>query len=486
MSRMEEYLARFRRESGSMSYSVARGGFWMLASKIGTRLLGLLRTLVLARLLLPEDFGLIGIAMLTVSLVEMFTETGFSNALIQKKGDIGGYLDTAWTFSIVRSLALFAVIFLSAPLIAHFFNAPASGSVVRAFAVTMIISASRNPGIIYFLKDLTLSRQFLIEISTFIVNTAVAVSIAVLFRSVWALVFGGIAGSLTMFAMSYAVHGYRPRFRLDKGKILELYRYGRWISLSFVLYYFIANGPSIAVGRLFGAASLGLYQMAYTIGSLSAAEISNIVSAVTFAAYAKMQGDPERLKKAFLRVSGLTMLLIFPATAGILLLTPEIFACLLGSKWMAAMPAARILCFNGLLLGMASLATPVFNAMARPDISAKLQIIQLALLVLLLYPLSRIGGTEGAATALAVSFAVFASGAFWFVFRLLGCRAVEFARQGAIPLIGSLVMGTVVLLLSHTLYFHGIVNLALCIACGAFAYAGSVWVMGLRGVPSIR
>jgi O-antigen/teichoic acid export membrane protein len=457
----------------------------MLASKSITRLLGLLRTLVLARLLLPEDFGIIGIAMLTVSFVEMFTETGFSNALIQKKGAVDDYLDTAWTFSIGRSFLLFSVIFLLSPTIAHFFNAPASSSVVRVFAVTMVISASRNPGIIYFVKDLTLSRQFLIDISSFFVNTAVAISAAILYRSVWALVFAGIAGSLTLFVLSYLMYGYRPHLRFDKDKFRELLRYGKWISLSFALYYAISNGPSIMVGRLLGAASLGLYQMAYTIGNMSAAEISNLISAVTFPAYAKMQDDSERLKNAFLRVSGFVMLFTFPLTAGMLLLAPEIFTTVLGPRWMAAMPVARILCFNGLLLAMGSLTAAVFNAMARPDIPAKLQMTQISVLAVLLFPFCRIGGMEGAAVALAISFMVFVFGSFGFVFRLLGCRVMEFVHRGIIPFWGCLVMGLVILLLKHTLHFHTAANLALLVTCGSFAYTLSVWFMNPR-ILSLR
>ena len=110
---------------------VVRGGFWVFALRITSRGLTLIRTIVLARVLAPSDFGLMGIALLAMSALETFTQTGFQAALIQKKGDIRDYLDTAWTISALRGLALFAVLYLAAPYIALFFNTPAATPIMR-------------------------------------------------------------------------------------------------------------------------------------------------------------------------------------------------------------------------------------------------------------------------------------------------------------------------------------------------------------------
>ncbi len=455
---------------GSISFSAAKGSFWLLSSKFGARLLGLFRTFVLARLLLPEDFGIIGITMLTVSLVEMFTESGFGNALIQKKGSVDKYLDTAWTFSIIRSILLFLLIFFIAPIVANFFNAPVAKNVMRVFSFTIILSAMRNPGTIYFLKDLDLSKQFLIDILIFFFNTLFAVAVALIYRSVWALVLGGMAGTFTLFVMSYIMHGYRPRLRLDMTQVRELYSYGKWVSLSFVLYYFISNGANIVVGRVLGASLLGLYQMAMTMGNLAASEISSVISTITFSAYARMQDDTERLKKAFLKVSQFVLLLVIPATVGLFFLAPEIFAVALGPKWISATTTARILCVSGFVLALGTLANPVFNAVARPDISTKLQVIQLITLACLIYPFCHFFGMEGAAFAITFCNIIYVGGCLISALRILQCRKLEFVRTWTVPIIGSLFMLMILSLCRYFLNTHSVLNLCLLILSGLAAY----------------
>jgi len=124
----------------TLSQRVVRGGFWVFALRITNRLFQLIRTIVLARVLAPSDFGLMGIALLAISALQTFTQTGFQAALIQKKGDIRDYLDTAWAISALRGLALFAVLSLAAPYIALFFDTLAATPIMRVIGVSMLLN----------------------------------------------------------------------------------------------------------------------------------------------------------------------------------------------------------------------------------------------------------------------------------------------------------------------------------------------------------
>jgi O-antigen/teichoic acid export membrane protein len=183
-------------ESVSLSKKVVQGGLWIFALRILNRGLGFIRTIVLVRLLAPEDFGLLGIGMLSIATIETFSQTGFSHALIQKRENIDSYLDTAWTFSAIRSIVLFLILFVSAPLIAKFFNSNQAASVIRVIAFSTLITGFRNIGVLFFFKKLEFSKQFIYELSGTLFDLSVAITLAFMLRNVWALIWGGLAGNL--------------------------------------------------------------------------------------------------------------------------------------------------------------------------------------------------------------------------------------------------------------------------------------------------
>ena len=137
-----------------LSQRVVHAGLWSFAIRITMRLMAFSRTVILARLLAPDDFGLMGIALLMLSLLTIFTQTGFDSALVQRKGDIQPYLDTAWTVRLVRGALLALLLVLAAPLLASFFNAPAATQIIRVMAISAFLSGLVNIGVVYFEKEL--------------------------------------------------------------------------------------------------------------------------------------------------------------------------------------------------------------------------------------------------------------------------------------------------------------------------------------------
>ena len=191
------------RESNSLSQKVVRGGAWVFALRIVHRIFDLIRIVVLARLLQPHDFGLLGIALLTLAILETFSQTGFGPALIQKKDSVEGYLNTAWTVSIIRGVALFIILYLIAPYAAGFFESPQAGPIIQVVGFTLLLGAFTNAGVIYFQKELQFNKQFVYELSATLADFVVAVSAALLLRSVWALVFGYLAAAVVRLIVSY-------------------------------------------------------------------------------------------------------------------------------------------------------------------------------------------------------------------------------------------------------------------------------------------
>lgn len=386
-----------------LSERVVHAGFWAFALRIADRSFGLIRTIVLARLLAPEDFGLFGIAMLALTALETFSETGFNAALIQRPGDIRPYLDTAWTVQAIRGFLLAAILLLIAPFVAEFFGEPGAEPLMQALALYQVLSGLVNTGVLYFRKELEFHKEFIYMFSGTLVNFLVAIPAALILRNAWALVFGYIAGQLIRLVVSYLVHPYRPRLNLNRTFAKEIFGFGRWVLGSSMLVFLINNGDNIIVGRLLGAISLGLYLMAYTIANTPATEISNVVSQVAFPAYSKLQNSIDNLKNGYLKVLQISTFISIPIAGLIFVLAPEFTLIFLGEKWTPIVPVMQLLVLSGLMRSIAAISGFLFYSIGRPEIDTKLQILRLIIILALVYPFTIEWGITGTAIAVFLS-----------------------------------------------------------------------------------
>lgn len=441
--------------SESLSKKVIQGGILVFALRFANRGLGFIRTIILARLLVPTDFGLLGIAMLSIATLETFSQTGFQAALIQKKEDVQSYLDTAWTVSAIRGFILFIILFSTAPFIAKFFNSEEAALVIRIVAVTSLLSGFRNIGILFFQKELEFNKQFFYEFSATLVDLAVSISLAFILRNVWALVWGGVAGNFVRLLMSYLLHPYRPRIRFQKEKFQELFGFGKWVLGSSVLIFLITQGDDIFVGKMLGITALGFYQMAYMLSNLPTTEITHVISQVTFPAYSKMQDDISRLREAYLDVLQITAFLAFPIAGLIFVLAPDFTKIFLGEKWMPMVSAIQILVLAGLVRSIAATTGPIFHATGNPKIDTKWQIIRLIVLLALIYPFTIRWGILG--TSISVLFSIFFStiGFSLTVIRITKCRIQNFGKMIILPLLNTMIMISIIFILKSSLNFIG-------------------------------
>lgn len=386
----------------SLSKKVIRGGLWIFSLRILNRGLNFIRTIILARLLAPEDFGLLGVAMLSISILETFTQTGFQTALIQKKEDIESYLDTAWTVSAIRGLALFLILFLSAPIIADFFNSPRAVLIIRIISVSTLLTGLRNIGIVFFHKELEFNKHFFYEFSATVVDLGVAITLAFLLRNIWALVWGGIAANLVRLIMSHILIPGRLDLKFKWDKFTEIFGFGKWVFFSGIIIFLLTHGDDILVAKILGVASLGFYQMAYTLSNIPATEITHIISQVTFPAYAKIQDDLPKLGTAFLKVLRLTALFSFLVAGGIFSLCQEFTQIFLSDKWMPMVPAIQILCLFGITRSLGATMGPILFSTGNPKIQAILSSIQFVIMIIIIYPSTMLWGISGTSIAVVI------------------------------------------------------------------------------------
>jgi len=480
-----------------------RSGVWVFSLRILERALGIVKLVVLARILAPNDFGLMGIALLALACLETFSQTGFQQALIQKKDGAEKYLDVAWTFMLIRNLAIFAILFIGAPYIAEFFDAPKVTPIMRIIGVSLLfggpggIGGFANIGVLYFQKELEFNKQFIYHLTGTFADFAVSVTAAIVLKSVWALVFGLLAGNIVRFFIGYRIHPYRPRLNFDFDKARELFRFGRWILASSILVFLVTQGDDIFVGKLLGATLLGFYQMAYRFSNAPATEITHVISQVTFPAYSKLQDNPEGLRQAYLKTLQLTAFISIPLAGGIFILAPEFTRIFLGDKWMPMVPAMQVLALAGLIRSIQATTGPVFQAVGRPNIDTKWQVVRLMVLVILIYPLCSRWGIFG--TSVAVFFSILTStiGFGAMVIKITKCRIKEFGKSIAFPSIAGLFMVVVIFVLKGVVDTVGLLVFVLLVLLGFLVYVGftyfldkflhyGVWLLIKRSLNSFR
>lgn len=455
-----------------------QGTIWVFVQRASSLLLWLVRLILLARLLTPEDFGLFGIAFLAMSALESLSQTGFEAALIQKKEEINSYLDTAWTIQLLRGVVLAIILLITAPYLAAFFNEPSVTPLLRLLALSPLIRGLTNIGILYFQKELEFHKQLLFEFSGTLLDLLVAIALAIWYRNVWALLFGMLAGHGVQTVVSYLIHPYRPRLRLEKEKVGELYQFGRWLLGSAIIYTIGDKGINALVGKMLGATGLGFYQMAERISNMPTRELLHIIRQVSFPVYSKIQEDRAKLRSAYLETLGSASLLIFPLVGIMVFFVPDFIRIFLGPPWIPMTAAAQVLALWGIARCINALSVALLQAIGRPDVGTKVTCVWLLLLAAIVYPLTVQWGLLGASFSIISSVIPMTIVMLFLVSQLICCPVWHLYRKLLPPTIGTIVMLCVLMVvkrlapgeigLLHLLVLNGIGLLTYLLAIQLF------------------
>lgn len=381
---------------------VLRGGAWLLGADLANRALGLVKITILARLLAPNDFGLMGMAVLVLSWFDTFSQTGFSTALIRKPGEVEAYLGTFWTVQAIRGALLSAVLFASAPLVGLLFHNPEVVPIVRAISVVALFKGLANPAVIYLRRQLRMDREVIWRVGGNLTGFLVAVPFALLYRSVWALVAAALAANVAELALSYLVIAHRPKFELDWPKAREMMRFGKWIFWSNMASYLSLYADGWVVGRFLGGISLGYYQVAQQFGMTPLTGVSGNITAVALPAFSKLQ-DRASLRSAYLRAVRFSATALLPVGALATVFADIGVRLVLGEKWMPVCPLLRLLVWAGILTAISGVSTAFLLAIDQPNQSTWAAFLKFASFAALFYPLMRSHGMNGVAFATMIS-----------------------------------------------------------------------------------
>jgi len=471
-------MTEFRRK-------LATGASWMVAVRIVDRSLGLLSTIILARLLVPEDFGLVAMATSVLALLELVSNFGFDVALIRQSGADRDHYDTAWTFNALLGVSLAVGLLALAHPAARFYSEPRVAGVIFALGLAPLIQGLENIGVVTFRKELNFRAEFMWLTGKRLVALAVVLPLAFVLRSYWALVIGIVVGRLAGVALSYAAHPYRPRFSIAARH--DLLGFSKWVLLVSILQFLLQRCGDLIIGRTLGSGPLGIYNISLEVASLPTTELVAPINRAVYPAFAKIANDRAQLKQEYLAVIGIIALFAVPAAVGLAAVAELVVPLLLGEKWMAAVPLIKVLALLGAVQFAHTNAYSVFLAVGRPAFQVRVHAIHVPLIVGLMIYLTAQQGIIGAAWAAAVSGILIVPVSLGFIFRELDLRIGEFAQVVWRPAVAAAVMYVCVTALNARMHPLGlateILQLLLLLCTGALVYIITVtflwWSAGL-------
>lgn len=384
------------REQGARGTAVHLGLKWMTISMVAARAARFLTTIVLARLLAKEMFGLIAMANAVVNILVAVREIGFGQAFIHRQEDRPEQLalaaNTTFILTLAINLSLVVAGYLLVPSVVDFFkDAGGLGPVLRVILLAFLVDALLATHTFVLQKKLEFRSISRAEIIASVANASVAISMAFAGFGVWSLVAGQLASRVIQTIVLARLSGWSPRLEFSREIARELFGYGKY------LWAFSAVGAiggvldRLTLGRVLGPATVGVYGLAFTLCNMPATQIAYLVNRITFPALARKQGDPEALRRGVLKAISHISIVALPMALGLFAVSSEIVPALLGERWNDAIPLVDIFAFYGLSLAIAAPGAPALKAIGKPNVMLHLAVLHHLVMLALLFVLVRFG-----------------------------------------------------------------------------------------------
>ena len=330
---------------GSIYKQMLRASAWTIVSRWSVRVIGLVNTAILARLLTPQDFGIMGMAMLMIGLIEGFLEFGSSMLIIREPNLSREYCDTAWTMQILQHLIIALIMLAIAPLAAQYFNEQRIVPVIQVLAASAVMAGMTNVGMVLVRKELDFAKDFRFIFYNRIFNFFVTVPLALVLLNYWALIVGHIVSTIISVFLSYQMHSYRPRLSLAKAK--DFIYFGIIMIPVNIARYLVTKVPALVVGRITDTATFGKFNVVADLSVVITDEVIGPLGRALFPTYAKLVYDKHKLVEAYLNVLSSISIICIPIGFILSATAEDVILIILGTQWLDAVPILQWLAIYG-------------------------------------------------------------------------------------------------------------------------------------------
>ncbi|QTA88364.1 lipopolysaccharide biosynthesis protein [Desulfonema magnum] len=459
-----------------LAQAAVKGALWNYVSFAFSKGLIFLTTVILARLLVPKDFGLMALGLLVINYLSNLKDLGIGEAVIYRQKHPERTANVAFCLNVLMGLLLTVIVLLTAPLISVFFQEPRVTPIIRMLSVVFVISALGSIHEVRLRKELDFRRRVIPQITQRFAKGTVSIGLAVTGFGVWSLVCGQMAGTFTATVLYWIVGQWRPRIMFDLNIARSLISYGMHIGVFQILHVIYKNIDYLIIGRRMDAVQLGFYTMAFQLPYLVIYSIQSVVGQAIFPTYTKLQDDQDTLRKAFLTTLQYVSLISVPVGLGMFVVAPEFVEVFYTIRWAPAVPVMQALSLYALINSLSANADQVYKATGRPMIANQVGLVKTLLLIPVLWIAAGYNIFYVAVGQLIISFLA-AILQFVIASRMIVIRPGAFWTALRPAATGAAVMLTGLFLLRLQISsFAPVIRLLLMVIWGALLYVSVLWL----------
>jgi O-antigen/teichoic acid export membrane protein len=359
-----------------------KGFSWSFIDNIANAGITFLVGIILARILSPAEFGLIGMITIFIAVSNSIVDSGFSSALIRKVKTKDIDYNTVFYFNLCLGIGLYLILFFSAPAISRFFNEPVLISITRVMGTVLIINAFGIVQRTLLVKAVDFKTQAKISLIASIISGFVGITMALKGFGVWSLVGQQITRQLLNSIFLWVFNKWRPALEFSKESFHELFGFASNLLIADIINTIYNNIYFLIIGKFYSAAQLGQYTRAEQFNSIFSSNLANVVQRVSYPVLSSIQDDDERLKLTFRRIIKATMLVAFASMLSLAAVAKPLILILIGEKWLPAVGYLQIICFAGMLIPLHAINLNMLMVKGHSDLLLRLEFIKKSIAII--------------------------------------------------------------------------------------------------------
>lgn len=410
----------------------------MLTSRLIIKGISIVSTIILAKILTPDDFGLVAIAMSVYGFIELFGAFGFPTVLIQKTDPSEDDYSTAWTINFIFHLLTATFLVTCASQLASYFSDPRLIEIFYIIALMSIVSGCKNIAVINLQKHLDFKRELYYQIIPKILSFIITIYLCITTRNYYALIFGSLSHQVIGLVMGYILIPRKPYFTLASYN--SIFNFSKWLMLSNLIFYINNQLSNLIIGKHLDSSSVGKFAISNEIATLPMTEITASINKASFPVYSKLKSESDLLKSAFLKTQNMISTVAMPVCIGIFIVAEHIVNILLNESWAGVADIMRALSVSSAIALLATNYGYLFTAQGKPHVSTALGAVRAVSLVGLIFLTIDAYSISGIGYAYIASSAIFLICNLWFLNKTTEINIFDVLKSINRPIIASLAM----------------------------------------------
>jgi O-antigen/teichoic acid export membrane protein len=473
-------------KENSLEQKTINGLMWSFGDLVANQFIQFVIQIVLARLLMPENFGLIGMVLVFIAFSNMLIDSGITQALIRETNAHQKDYSTIFYFNFFMSLALYGALFLFSPMISDFFHEPQLIKILRVLSLVILINSVSIIHRTQLIKRIEFKTQTIINIVSGIVSGIIAVFLAINDYGVWSLVVRLLSLQIFQTGLLWVLNRWRPSFEFDYSSLKRMFGFGWKILVSGLITTFYSNILYILIGRMYSSSQLGYFTNASKLNEVASQSITIALQKVTYPVLCSIQNEEKMLKQGFRRLIRTSTFINFPIMVGLAAIAPSLIDLLYGDIWRPMVIYFQLLCFAGMLYPIHAINLNILQVKGRPDLYLKISILKkLITTSLIIVSIWLNLGVIGLVGALVIdSYIAFLINSY-FSERVIAYSSIEQIKDLLIFFINTIIMGVIVYFSAVLLPGNNLLRIITQIAIGIFVYVGLSRLTKIRELKEV-